>query len=125
MVSILLVSTDQVRFVDMIAGMKRHGVDILDTNKAQTAYDLISTEAFDLAIVDEVIGNEPGLQVAKNLIAANPITNLALVSDLSPAAFHEETEGMGILAQVPRRPDEAQTADLLNRLKTVLSLDGG
>ena len=124
MVNILLVSTDRDRFADMIAGLKRRGAGILDTDKAQTAYELISKQAFDLVIVDESIDDEPGLQVAKHLIAANPVTNLALISDLPPKAFHQETEGMGVLAQVPRQPDEAQTADLLNRLKTVLGLDG-
>ncbi len=74
----------------------------------------------DLIIIDEKVDGQPGLDIAKDMIRVNAMANLALVSGLAPEEFHEASEGLGILAQLPLNPDEKDAELLLNALTVLL-----
>jgi len=76
--------------------------------------------SIDLIIIDENVDGRPGKDIAMEMIRINAMANLALVSGLSPEEFHEATEGLGIMAQLPPCPD-AKDAELLLNALTVLS----
>lgn len=76
--------------------------------------------SIDLIIIDEKVEGRPGPDIAKDMIRVNAMANLALVSGLSPEDFHEASEGLGIMAQLPPCPDEKDAERLLSIL-TALS----
>ncbi|MBC8246600.1 MAG: hypothetical protein H8E81_03365 [Deltaproteobacteria bacterium] len=83
---------------------------------------MISEKSFDLAVADENIAGASGLEFAEKLVSVNPMINCAVVSPLSSKDFHEASEGLGVLMQLPVRPDEKQAQMLIKRLKKVLNL---
>lgn len=69
-----------------------------------------------LIIIDEKVEGRSGPDIAKDMIRVNAMANLALVSSLSPEDFHEASEGLGIMAQLPPCPDEKDAERLLSIL---------
>jgi len=59
------------------------------------------------AVLDEGLRGGPPLDLARQIIQANAMINLAVVSKLPHEEFHEASEGLGILAQVPGDPTAA------------------
>jgi len=72
-------------------------------------------------IVDENLADMPGLELVRRLLPINAMINTAVISSLSDAAFHETSEGLGILARLSPVPTESQARDLLARLKRLWS----
>lgn len=64
------------------------------------------------AVLDEGLRGGPPLELARRIIQENALINLAVVSPLSGEAFHEASEGLGILAPVPQAPTAADGAAL-------------
>jgi DNA-binding response OmpR family regulator len=68
-------------------------------------------------IVDENLPDMPGLELVRRLLPINAMINTAVISSLPEAAFHETSEGLGILAQLSPIPTESQARELLAQLK--------
>ena len=51
--------------------------------------------------------------------------NSAAVSPLSPEEFHEASEGLGVLVQLPVDPGKFEAEDLLKRLKNLKDFTAG
>lgn len=70
------------------------------------------------AVLDEGLENGPPLELARQLMAVNAMINTAVVSPLPAEAFHEASEGLGIVSAVPQRPtaeDGAALAQVFRR----------
>ena len=78
----------------------------------------------DFMIVDEQVDGVPGMVIARHLVVANAMMNLVLVSSLSPEAFHEASEGLGIVAQLPPIPAAEEASKLLELIRSIKSLGG-
>jgi len=76
-------------------------------------------------VTDEDLGDMKGLQLAERPLKINPMINCAIVSPLSAEAFHEASEGLGIVAQLPVKPGKKQAEELLNKLKKLKGLEAG
>jgi len=48
----------------------------------------------------------------------------ASVSSLSPEDFHEASEGLGLMAQLPIQPGKEHAEELLQRLRYLKNLTG-
>lgn len=68
-------------------------------------------------IADALLPDMEGLELVRRLLPINAMTFTAVISELPAERFHEESEGLGVLAQLPPRPTPAQAAELLGRLK--------
>jgi len=101
--------------------------NILDENdiKTQTvgsgmeALARLEDDVFNLIVCDEKLSDMTGIELAKKVIAKNPMINIAIVSSLPPGEFHEASEGMGIFKQLPPslgRPEAEQLIDDLNKI---------
>ena len=66
-----------------------------------------------------------GLELARGLIKVNALINCALVSDLESEEFHQATEGLGLIAQLPRHPDKKQALMLLEALARISGVGQG
>jgi len=86
------------------------------------ALERIAGATPDLVVVDENLPDMTGLDFGQALIRVNPMANCALVSSLPDEEFHEASEGMGILMQIPVDADETFGPRLLDRLRKIAGL---
>ena len=63
-----------------------------------------------------------GLEFIKTVIAIKPMINCAAVSSFLPDDFHEVSEGLGILMQLPVNPGHKYAGKLLERLNKILDI---
>ncbi len=121
--TILLVCGDIDSFADLASALARYGdVDLFWAESGGEALDMISEAAVDLVVTDERLVDMTGLEFSGRLISVNPMINCAVVSSLSLEDFHEASEGLGVLAQLPIRPGAEEAEDLLRRLKNMKDL---
>ena len=78
-----------------------------------------------LVIADEELGDMSGLEFAEKLLRVNAMMNCALVSSLSHEDFHEQSEGMGVLAQLQADGDKKQIDALFAQVNVIAGLMGG
>ena len=97
-------------FADALA--QGTGMDLRFTDGWVNAKAALKTFAPNFVVLDEGLRGGPPLDLARQIIQVNAMINIAVVSALEPEAFHEASEGLGILAQVPADPIEDDGAAL-------------
>jgi YesN/AraC family two-component response regulator len=99
-------------------------VELFQAESGKKALELISDTSFDLVVTDETLKDMTGLELAEKMLSVNPMINCAAVSELSAEAFHEASEGLGILAQLPREVNDETVEELLGKLKEIKKMTG-
>jgi len=126
MLKLLLVSPNKTSLSGLASALAEHGdVDLSWAESGEKALDIASDTAIDLVVTDERLGDMTGLEFAGRLLSVNPIINCASVSHLSPENFHEVSEGLGLMAQLPIQPGKEDAEKLLQRLRNLKSHMGG
>jgi DNA-binding response OmpR family regulator len=122
MTQALLVSYNRASFSHMDSVFADNNIETIWAESGGDALIMIQARSFDLIIVDEVLPGMTGLYLAKKLISKNPMLNIAVVSALPSKDFHEISEGLGILMQLPKIPKKSDAKKLLEHLKHILTL---
>jgi CheY-like chemotaxis protein len=68
-------------------------------------------------VIDENLPDMPGLDLVRRLLRINAMINTVVISALPPDAFHEASEGLGIMAQLPPQPAPEDARTILARFK--------
>ena len=121
-IKILLVSRDKASMSAFKAGLEENQVQTAWAESGSNAIVKIAEGPFDLVVTDENLSDMTGLELIEKVISRKPMVNCAAVTSLLPADFHEASEGLGVLMQLPVRPGHEQAKKLLSRLKTILNL---
>jgi CheY-like chemotaxis protein len=125
MFKLLLVSPDKTSLSGLASALAEYGdVDLSWAEYGKEALDIASNNTFDLVITDEWIGDMTGLEFADRLLSVNPRINCASVSQLSADEFHDATEGLGVMAQLPNQPGREDAEKLIQSLGNLKSLFG-
>lgn len=120
MLKLLLVSPDEDPLSGISAALKEHDdVELLTAESGERALAIVSKNAVDLVVTDEKLGDMTGLEFARRLISLNPMINCACVSHLEPERFHELSEGLGLMDQLPVRPDKKDAEKILRDLRII------
>ena len=82
--------------------------------------EAVRVSAPHLVIIDSVLADHEPLELVQKLLMVNAMLNTAVVSPMSEAEFHEASEGLGVLARLPKEPGETDATDLLGKLRMVL-----
>ncbi len=82
----------------------------------------LKTKRIDLVIVDEQLDDMSGIAFINQVVKTNPLVNTAIVSALTSDEFHEATEGLGVLMQLPPHPTETDAEMLISALKKIGAL---
>ena len=118
MIKLLLVTPDKEPFRDFTFALtKNDDVELSWAATGQEALAILSENPVDLVIVDDSLGDMTGIEFMKKLLSLNPMINCAAVSPLPHEAFHEASEGLGVLAQLPVSPGKPDAENLLKRLE--------
>ena len=117
MIKLLLVTPARDSFAGLVSAVERRDeVESLWAQSGGKALDMVADTLVDLVVTDEFLGDMTGLELAERMLSINPMINCAAVSTLSSKQFHEASEGLGLLAQLPAVPDKKQAEELLQRL---------
>ena len=120
MMKLLLVSPDKSSLSELASALKEHDdVELLTTESGEKALAMVSESTVDLVVTDEELGDMTGLEFARRLISLNPMINCATVSGLEPERFHEVSEGLGLMDQLPTRPGKEDAERLLRNLRLI------
>jgi CheY-like chemotaxis protein len=117
MIRLLFVTPARDSLAGLASALKNN--DEVELSWAQSggkALDMVVDTPVDLVVTDEFLGDMTGLELAERMLSVNPMINCAAVSKLSSKEFHEASEGLGLMAQLPAAPDKEQAEELLNRL---------
>jgi CheY-like chemotaxis protein len=121
MVRILLVGMGSDKFTRIVKALRETGSVKLDhADSGGSALSGLMNKPADLVVASEKLSDMSGLTFAAKLVVQNPVVNCALVSSLGDKAFHEASEGLGILAKLPPDLDETHVVELLKKLKIVI-----
>ena len=123
MIKILLVTSERDPFSEFVGVLKqKDDVELSRAATGQEALEAISDKPVDLVVVNENIDDMTGIEFMKKLLQINPMINCAAVSLLSPEEFHETSEGLGALMQLPVSPGKLDAENLLQRLNDLKNL---
>jgi DNA-binding NtrC family response regulator len=118
----LFVTPDRTTFADLSSEIKKQGGTVHWAASGDQALKTIGKQTVDLVVTDERLGDMTGLELVGRLVAVNPMINSAAVSSLSKEAYHEASEGLGILMQLPPKPGRADGQRLMAHLNQILGL---
>jgi len=122
MVNILLASRDRTSLSALKTGLEGNGVQTEWAESGSYALSMIAERNYDLVVTDENLGDMTGLKFIKTVIAQKPMVNCAAVSPLLPYDFHEASEGLGVLMQLPVNPGREYAEELVQHLKKILNI---
>jgi hypothetical protein len=119
---IIIVTNDKERFASLAQALGGESDCAISWENAwQESRDRDSVTPPTLMVIDETVDGVSNLQIARQIVMNNPMINLALVSSLSAQDFHEASEGLGILAQLPQNPGKEDASNLLKAMKGIVS----
>jgi DNA-binding NtrC family response regulator len=120
MIDILLAGKDFTSFPAFIAALDESDMQTRYLESGCRVLAAVAKQSFNLLIVEENLDDMTGLELIKSVITIQPMLNCAVVSSLSPGDFHEASEGLGILMQLPvdlGKKEADQLHDHLKRIK--------
>ena len=120
---IAFVAKDFSRFSLLVDRLRREqGVELVPAATGAAGLAQLQGRAVDLVIVDEQLDDMSGIEFVQQFVKVNPLANTAIVGSLPEAEFHEATEGLGVLMQLPPRPQERDAENLLAILAKISGL---
>jgi response regulator RpfG family c-di-GMP phosphodiesterase len=123
MIKILLVTSEREPFAEFAEVLnKKDFIEIVWAESGQSALNILGNNPSDLVVVNENLDDMTGIEFLKKLLPINPMINTAAVSPLSPEEFHEASEGLGVLMQLPVSPSKLDAENLLQSLNALKNL---
>ena len=95
------------------------GEKVLRANTAKEAMAMAGKQALDLVVLEEKLPDMSYLEAVQELLKINAFINTAVVTGLSGEEFHEQSEGLGILAGLGPGVDRDQVKQLMDQLRLV------
>ncbi len=120
---ILLVSTNGNSASNASSMFEKHSS--IQTTKADSgakALEIIVKETFDVAVINESLSDMSGLDLCNKMVEINPFLNCALISGLPHDEYHEASEGLGLIMQLPVLLTEEDVNKLLSHLEKIARL---
>ncbi|SDO73868.1 response regulator [Desulforhopalus singaporensis] len=120
MKNVVLAAGEPELFGDFREELERHrDVRVLFCAAAKEFFDLIKNKEVAVVAVAQQLGDTDGLSFVKSLVARYPQVACVMVSGYSAEKFHDQTEGLGVLMQLPLAPGAQDAAKLLELLESI------
>lgn len=123
---IMLIANDYSAFDSMAKRLEQEdGVRLAFASSGAVALELMrekGKKAVDLVILGGHLSDMPGIRFVRQLVRINPLVYTAVIGSLPDKDFHEATEGLGVLLQLPRDPKEQHAETLLVSLRKITAL---
>ncbi len=125
MMQILLAGRDLPSRPAFKTALEESGARVTCLDSGQQTMDAVSEKSFDLLVTDETLADMSGLELIESVTISQPMLNCAAVSSLSKEDYHEASEGLGILMQLPTAPGRKEADALMQHLNKILSFKVG
>lgn len=99
--------------------LQRNQKEIVAVSTTEQFYQLLNQRSQD---IEGVIADDENLIVLKDIIKQYPLLNFGVISPRSTDAFHEATEGYGILMQLSFPPTKEDGMSFLAKLESLAAL---
>lgn len=120
---IVFLAKDFSRFSALVDRLRREqDVELIPVSTGTAALTQLKDKPLDVVIVDEQLDDMSGIDFVKAFVAINPLANTAIVGSRDEEDFHEVTEGMGVLMQLPPHPGLKDAEALLAVLAKISGL---
>lgn len=120
---IVFLAKDFSRFAVLVARLRREqDVQLVPVSTGAAALAQLKDKHLDVVIVDEQLDDMSGIEFVKAFVAINPLANTAIVGSRTAEDFHEVTEGLGVLMQLPPHPGSKDAEALLAVLAKISTL---
>ena len=117
---VLLVTDNREGFSNILSSIASdEHMEVRWADYGNNALSMILKDNFGFVIADEKLKDMTGVEFVKQLVSLNPLINCALVSSLSHKEFHEVTEGLGLLGQLPPNPDRKSSEELMGKFRKI------
>lgn len=114
MIAIMMVTSNKDHFQELASDLSdRSSISIQWADSGEAALSRIAGAPPAVAVVDDTLPDMSGLAFVRKLLAVNPWVQTAVASRLSPQAFHEASEGLGVMACLPANPGAADAQQLI------------
>lgn len=121
--TIVFVAKNFSRFSVLVTRLRREqDVELIPVATGAAGLAQLKGKPLDLVIVDEQLDDMSGIEFVKQLVKVNPLANTAIAGSLADEVFHEVTEGLGVLMQLPTQPTEQDAEALLAVLAKISGL---
>jgi len=121
--TIVFVAKNFSRFSVLVTRLRREqDVELVPVATGAAGLEQLKNKRLDLVIVDEQLDDMSGIEFVNQLVRVNPLANTAIVGSLPGEEFHEVTEGLGVLMQLPPQPGEQDAEALLAVLAKISGL---
>lgn len=118
--SILVATSRLPDLAGFLQGLGSSGKALRHADSGAAALAVAADTPPQLIVLDNSLPDGTPLELAGSLLRINALINVAVVDPRDEAAFHEASEGLGILGRLPLQPDEADGRALVSRLAQVL-----
>ncbi|MFZ5562985.1 MAG: hypothetical protein ACOZBW_02965 [Thermodesulfobacteriota bacterium] len=118
----LLVGSNASSFALLAAQLEAAHFQTVHVETVEKALAAADDWKFDLVVVDEKVGDRNGLDCIRTMVMRHPLLNCAAVSALPANDFHEASEGLGVLMQLPPEPGRADARKLIDHLDAIVNL---
>ena len=123
MIKILLLTSAKESLTDFSSALvQEDNVELVIAASGGEALNILANRNINLVITDENLKDMTGLEFIRKLVMINPMIHCAALNSLSHDDFHEASEGLGILMQLPSSPGQKDAFDLLSHLNKILHL---
>jgi DNA-binding NarL/FixJ family response regulator len=121
---LIVLATTRPKALQAFAAALSSNLEVKLTHMASgsEALEAARTSSPHLIIIDADLPDTAPLELVQKLLLVNALVNTAVVSPLSEAEFHEASEGLGVLGQLPNEPGESDAANLLHKLRKLLGV---
>ena len=120
MLRVILASREMEGLARFAAGLQQdRQTEMTRVDSAAAALDAIGQGQIDLVVVGEELADASPVECVNQLVRLNPMINCAMVSGMDHDAFHQATEGLGILMQLPPSPSGEDARVLLAKVEAI------
>ena len=120
MLRVILASREMEGLARFAAGLQQdRQTEMTRVDSAAAALDAIGQGQIDLVVVGEELADASPVECVNQLVRRNPMINCAMVSGMDHDAFHQATEGLGILMQLPPSPSGEDARVLLAKVEAI------
>lgn len=107
---------------DFTKGLMDAGADVAHARSGMAALEMTKQRSPALVVVDGHLSDFKPLELVTAVARTNAMVNTAVMSASSPEQFHDEAEGLGVLAQVAVHPSAQDAKAVMDRLRHILGV---
>lgn len=98
------------------------GGDVEWSTDSDNILSRAKTPPWQLVVVDAMMPGMKYKTFLMDLLRVNAMLNTVVITDMDEEAFHEDSEGLGVLCTVPENPGRENGIKAMDRLRLLLGL---